>query len=176
LSLCADQARRGQPVSLLMFDLDKFKSINDRFGHAVGDAVLKVFAEVARTSMREDDILARFGGEEFAAIVPANLEVACRIGERLRAAFEAAGVTIAGHAMGATVSIGVAVSLGPVSHIEPLMEQADAALYRAKNGGRNRVHADTEQAPSEVARLISAARHAKASRPMPREASQRDAA
>jgi diguanylate cyclase (GGDEF)-like protein len=178
LSLCALQARRREPVSLLMFDLDRFKSINDRFGHAIGDAVLKVFAQTARGSMRENDILARFGGEEFAAIVPANVEVACRIGERLRAAFEAAGVTVEGHAMGATVSIGVAMALEPVTDLAPLMERADAALYRAKHGGRNRVQAEAwqEDTPSEGARLIAAARYAQKAARSVSEIPRQDAA
>ena len=77
-----------------MFDLDHFKSINDRFGHATGDEVLRVFAGVARSSMRGDDLVGRLGGEEFAAIVPEPIEFAERIAERLRAAFELAGVTI----------------------------------------------------------------------------------
>ena len=92
----------------MMFDLDHFKSINDRFGHAVGDEVLRVFAAVARKSMRATDIIGRLGGEEFAAIVPEPMEGAKIIAERLRAAFEAAGVTVGAHAIGATVSIGVA--------------------------------------------------------------------
>ena len=70
LTLCARAARRREPVTLLMFDLDQFKSINDRFGHAVGDEVLRVFAQVVRKSMRASDIIGRLGGEEFAAIVP----------------------------------------------------------------------------------------------------------
>ena len=151
-SLCAEQAKCGEPVSMLMFDLDHFKSINDRFGHAVGDVALQTFAQVARNGMREGDIVARLGGEEFVAIVPAPADTACRIAERLRTAFQAAGVVIAGRAMGATVSIGVATSHVPVTDVDRLMERADAALYRAKRGGRNRVQADDGEAamPAEV--------------------------
>jgi diguanylate cyclase (GGDEF)-like protein len=138
-SLCTHQAKRGQPVSLLMFDLDYFKTINDRFGHAVGDEVLRIFARVARASMRESDILGRLGGEEFAAIVPETKEVADLIAERLRAGFEAAGVGIGPHTIGATVSIGAVTSCAAVMDIDALMVRADAALYRAKRGGRNRV-------------------------------------
>lgn|SRR5262245_21613498 len=77
-----------------MFDLDHFKSINDRFGHALGDEVLRVFGQVVRTSTRADDIIARFGGEEFIAIVPGGPESASKIGERVRSSFEFAGATV----------------------------------------------------------------------------------
>ena len=78
-----------------MFDLDHFKSINDRFGHAAGDEVLRLFGQVVRASTRADDIIGRFGGEEFIAIVPGGLESATKIAERVRSGFEAAGVTVA---------------------------------------------------------------------------------
>lgn len=150
-TLCAHQAARHGPVSLLMFDLDHFKSINDRFGHALGDAALQEFAAVARTGLRANDIVARFGGEEFAAIVPADMDVACRIAERLRAAFEKAGVTVAGRPMGATVSIGVAASREPVTDLDALIARADAALYSAKHEGRNRVFRAPDPPASETA-------------------------
>ena len=159
LNLCALQAKRNEPLTLLIFDLDHFKSINDRFGHAVGDDVLKVFAQVAQSNTRADDIVARLGGEEFAAILPASADIACKIANRLRVAFESAGVTVSGHAIGATVSIGVATALPPVTDIDALIARADSALYGAKRGGRNRVHVDGDQpAPAERIRLIAAAR------------------
>ena len=166
LKLCAHQGERGQPVSLLMFDLDHFKAINDRFGHAGGDEVLRVFAAVACTSMRESDIIGRLGGEEFAAIVPEPMEVAKRIAERLRAGFETAGRTVGAHAVGATVSIGAATSCAAVTDIDALLARADGALYRAKHAGRNRVCiAGDEPAPSQGARLIAAARNGQAVKP-----------
>lgn len=140
-ALCARQAAKGEPVTLLAFDLDHFKSINDRFGHAVGDAALQVFAEVARTSMRADDIVARLGGEEFAAIVPASLETGVKIAERVRTNFQRAGATIEGWPVGATVSIGAASALAPAVNMDELLTRADGALYGAKNAGRNRVSA-----------------------------------
>ena len=149
-ALCVRQAARGEPVTLLMFDLDHFKSINDRFGHATGDAALQVFAEVARTSMRADDIIARLGGEEFAAIVPAPIETAVKIAERVRANFERAGVTIDGRPLGATVSIGAASALAPVVNVDDLLMRADDALYGAKHTGRNRVRAADDE-PLDVA-------------------------
>jgi diguanylate cyclase (GGDEF)-like protein len=125
-------------VTLLMFDLDHFKSVNDRFGHATGDSVLKLFAQVARKSMRATDIIGRLGGEEFVAIVPEPMEGAMRIAERLRASFQEVGVMVDGHAIGATVSSGLATSRQPEPDIGSLLVLADTALYRAKNEGRNR--------------------------------------
>jgi GGDEF domain-containing protein len=82
----ARQGAHGDPVTLLMFDLDKFKSINDRFGHATGDSALRVFAQVASTSIRATDVLGRLGGEEFAAIIPEDTDGALMVAERLRLA------------------------------------------------------------------------------------------
>lgn len=158
------QGSLDEPVTLMMFDLDHFKSINDRFGHAVGDEALKLFAQVARSSTRASDIIGRLGGEEFAAIVPESMEVAIRIAERLRAAFEAAGVTVGEHAVGATVSIGAATSYEPVTDIDALIIRADRALYCAKRNGRNRVHAAEDEPASELARLKYAARMLKAAK------------
>jgi diguanylate cyclase (GGDEF)-like protein len=151
-ALCAAQAKRRGPVTLLMFDLDHFKSINDRFGHAVGDEVLREFARVARSSMRANDIIGRLGGEEFSAIVPAPVGIAEQIAERLRASFQDAGVAIGMNAIGATVSIGLASSSVPVIDIDALLARADAALYRAKHDGRNRMcTAEHEPAPEPAA-------------------------
>jgi diguanylate cyclase (GGDEF)-like protein len=158
--LCARQGKRDAPVTLMMFDLDHFKSVNDRFGHAVGDELLQVFAQVARTSMRANDIIGRLGGEEFAAIVPGDLDIASRIAERVRAGFETAGATLGGRNVGATVSIGLATACEPIMEVGPLLVHADVALYRAKNDGRNRVVAADEEVVSEQSRLILAARNA----------------
>jgi diguanylate cyclase (GGDEF)-like protein len=161
LALCAKQAKRGEPVAMLMFDLDHFKSINDRFGHSVGDHTLRLFGQVVRASTRLDDIIGRFGGEEFIAIVPGGLESASKIAERVRSGFEVAGVTVATHRVGATVSIGAATSYDAVTTIDGLIAQADAALYRAKHDGRNRVHIAEEEMAGERARLIAVARRAR---------------
>jgi diguanylate cyclase (GGDEF)-like protein len=158
MALGKQQGERGEPLTLMMFDLDHFKSINDRFGHAVGDDVLRVFAQVAGGSMRANDIIGRLGGEEFAAIVPGSMELASRIAERLRSSFEAAGVTVGPHAIGATVSIGAATSHEPVTDIDALIVRADTALYSAKRAGRNRMHAaDDEPAGAERVRPGAAA-------------------
>jgi diguanylate cyclase (GGDEF)-like protein len=102
--------------------------------------------------MRATDVIGRLGGEEFAAIVPGDLEVAGKIGERLRGAFEAAGVTISGHAIGATVSIGAATSHARVDDIDALLQRADEALYHAKHTGRNRLHAVEDEKPADAPR------------------------
>ncbi len=131
------------PVSVLAFDLDHFKSINDRWGHAVGDSVLQLFATVARKTMRADDVIGRFGGEEFVAILPGTLADAAVVAERVRAAFAAAGAEFDGRQIAATVSAGVA-SGSPLATVEALIAQADAALYRAKMNGRDRVETADE--------------------------------
>ena len=122
----------------MVFDLDYFKKINDRFGHAIGDEALRLFATVAGANMRASDILGRLGGEEFVAILPGSVTDAAVAAERVRAAFEAAGVTVADQPVGATVSIGVA-SGEPGADVLAMMAAADGALYRAKENGRNRV-------------------------------------
>ncbi|MEI9805465.1 MAG: GGDEF domain-containing protein [Pseudolabrys sp.] len=160
LKMQVHQGERGEPVTLLMFDLDHFKSINDRFGHGVGDTVLKVFAQSVQKSMRASDVIGRLGGEEFAAIVPEPMEIVVRIAERIRAGFEAAGAVVGPDTIGATVSIGAATSYSRVPDIDALLLRADAALYSAKHGGRNCFHPADEDPGSEQARLISAARRA----------------
>jgi diguanylate cyclase (GGDEF)-like protein len=141
-----------------MFDLDHFKSINDRFGHAVGDDALRVFADTVRKSMRASDIVGRLGGEEFAAIVAEPMDLATPIAERVRASFEITGKIIAGHAIGATVSIGAATATDVVTNIDALIARADAALYRAKGEGRNRLRTAETEMPAERTRLIATER------------------
>ena len=152
--LCARQARKREPVTLMMFDLDHFKSINDRFGHATGDEALKVFAGVLNTGMRADDIIGRLGGEEFAVIVPGTIDVAEKIGERIRSGFEQAGQVIDGHLVRGTVSIGAAACHAPVTDLDALIDRADQALYDAKRRGRNRMCAAPEAAPDEIAAVM----------------------
>jgi diguanylate cyclase (GGDEF)-like protein len=141
VGLCVQQEKKGGAVTLMMFDLDHFKSINDRFGHAVGDDALRAFATSVSASLRMNDVIGRLGGEEFAAIVGTDAEIAARIAERVRAGFAAVGVEISGHAMGATVSIGTATIAADRHAVEWLIARADGALYAAKKAGRNRVQA-----------------------------------
>lgn len=129
-----------EPVAVLMFDLDHFKKINDRFGHAVGDRALQTFARTAAARLRATDIVGRLGGEEFAAILPAtNLKAAAVAAERVREAFEAAAKEVDGLPVGGTVSIGAAASDSPDADMDTLLTLADRALYAAKSGGRNRI-------------------------------------
>ena len=148
--LMVRRARINAPVSALVFDLDHFKSINDRFGHAVGDDTLRLFAATARSNVRATDVLGRLGGEEFAAILPGAPAEAAMVGERLRAAFQAAAAEISSHRTGATVSIGVAAAIAPAD-IAKMLERADVALYDAKAKGRNRVEsADNGPLPAQA--------------------------
>jgi diguanylate cyclase (GGDEF)-like protein len=137
-----------RPVSVLAFDLDHFKSINDEFGHSMGDAILQLFANVARKTMRGGDVIGRLGGEEFVAILSGTLAEAAVAAERVRAAFAAATLDPNGHQIPATVSIGVACG-SPNASIESILARADAALYRAKANGRNRVDLADEAVPAE---------------------------
>jgi diguanylate cyclase (GGDEF)-like protein len=136
------------PVSVVAFDLDHFKSINDSFGHGMGDAMLQLFANVARKTMRGGDVIGRIGGEEFVAILSGTLTEAAVAAERVRAAFAAATRDPDGHQIPATVSIGVACG-SPNAAIESLIARADAALYRAKANGRDRVELADEAVPAQ---------------------------
>jgi diguanylate cyclase (GGDEF)-like protein len=131
------------PVGVLAFDLDHFKSINDRHGHAVGDAVLQLFARVVRETMRVGDVIGRLGGEEFVALLPGTLTDAAAAAERVRAAFAAASIVRNGQHIAATVSVGVACG-SPLAAVDLLITRADAALYRAKTQGRDRVETADE--------------------------------
>jgi diguanylate cyclase (GGDEF)-like protein len=152
-ALLAGNKAGKTPVSVLAFDLDHFKSINDRFGHKSGDAVLGLFAKVARMSMRADDVVGRIGGEEFVAILSGSLAEACIAAERVRSAFEKAAVAPGSPQIPATVSIGVACGMPDVS-IDILIARADAVLYRAKANGRNRVEPDDEMIVGGKERLV----------------------
>lgn len=128
-------------IAVIMLDLDHFKAINDRLGHAVGDQVLKHFAEVVRDNTRAGDTAARLGGEEFCVVLQ-NLSSrsAAQVAERMRAAFAAAPTPGITPPVNATVSVGLAVSTGDGEEFDALLHRADAALYTAKSEGRNRVH------------------------------------
>lgn len=129
-----------KPVTVLLMDMDHFKSINDRFGHAVGDEVLAVFAESARQSIRNSDLIGRLGGEEFAAVLyDLSREKAYAVAERIRTSFAEAALEVDDHPIAATVSVGLAHCELEAFELGELLAQADRALYIAKERGRNRV-------------------------------------
>jgi diguanylate cyclase (GGDEF)-like protein len=133
----------GKPApeaAVLLIDLDNFKSINDRFGHAFGDRVLQMFAATARNAVRGSDFVGRLGGEEFAVVLYGLAgERALAVAERIRNVFAQQAEVIEGENVGATVSIGLAVHDGSTIAFTELLWKADRALYRAKEAGRNRV-------------------------------------
>lgn len=129
--------RGGRSHGLALIDLDHFKRVNDLYGHASGDQVLQVFAEVARNCLRESDVLARYGGEEFVLLIPeADQQQLAQCCERLRAAYAA---TVIPQLQGATVSLSIGMTLLRMNDdLEVALNLADQALYRAKRQGRNR--------------------------------------
>ncbi|TXH66266.1 MAG: diguanylate cyclase [Lysobacteraceae bacterium] len=132
--------RHGQPTSVLFVDIDHFKAVNDRLGHACGDHCLRSLARILREQLGEEDLFGRYGGEEFLAILPGRqTEMARAIAEQMRIAVESADVQWQDHKVPLTVSIGVATQLSHESQPQPTVERADKALYAAKRTGRNRV-------------------------------------
>jgi diguanylate cyclase (GGDEF)-like protein len=134
------QANNGRPWSVLLIDLDHFKSINDRFGHAIGDKILRIFAETASAKLGPHDLIGRLGGEEFAVVLhDVNREKALAVAERIRTNFAEVATSVDNCTVHSTVSIGVVVEQGSSVDIPTLLSQADQALYYAKARGRNRV-------------------------------------
>jgi diguanylate cyclase (GGDEF)-like protein len=144
LALAEDErcrhALEQSPMAILIFDIDLFKSVNDRFGHDAGDAVIRHVADVCRNEVSRSDILARIGGEEFALLLPATTaEQAVARADAMRQRLEATPFEVDGAKVRVTVSIGVAEAAPPTDSIGDLMKRADQALYQAKRDGRNRV-------------------------------------
>lgn len=137
--------RTTKPLACILFDLDHFKRVNDTFGHEAGDEALRMVASVVREQCRENDILGRFGGEEFAIVLPeTTLEGAHEIAERLRESIQSCQVAlVSGKTLTVTASFGVAcierLTLNVDEAVTELLKQADVALYRAKEFGRDRV-------------------------------------
>ena len=139
-TLLRRQSTDPRPTAVMLLDLDNFKAINDRFGHAIGDRVLQMFAEVGSGCMRRYDIFGRLGGEEFAALlVDTTRERALAVAEQIRSSFAELTGEVEGRPVVATVSIGVVLSYDAVLDLSALLAQADHALYRAKDNGRNRI-------------------------------------
>ena len=145
LSLCQ---RHGQPFSVLMVDIDFFKDVNDRYGHPVGDEVLRALAAQCRRLTRGSDRFGRWGGEEFLAVLPETpVAQALALGERMRAAVAQTGFEFGGDVQRVTISVGVAgedlLDWKETGHVwSALVKAADDAMYRAKSGGRNRVECE----------------------------------
>jgi diguanylate cyclase (GGDEF)-like protein len=137
--MLAMQHHQTSQVAVLMIDLDHFKSINDRYGHVIGDEVLRHVTMVVRDRLRDDALLARYGGEEFTVLLPVNQpQEAHGVAERLRKAIESTPCETHVGPIRVTVSIGVGFH-GPECTLEEDLTKADALLYSAKQAGRNRV-------------------------------------
>lgn len=130
--------RKQQPLSLLMFDIDHFKSINDTFGHALGDEALRQFCNTIVSNLRESDVWGRLGGEEFALVLCEDEQGTLQTAQRLRQEVARIAIDTSSGVLSLTASIGVAY-LSDQPDIETLLSQADNALYQAKHQGRNKV-------------------------------------
>jgi two-component system cell cycle response regulator len=144
-ALVEQAASRGKPLSLLVLDIDYFKSVNDGFGHDAGDDVLREFATRVRKSIRGIDLACRYGGEEFVVVMPeTDMAVAAVVAERIRRriAGEPFPINQGEGALDVTISIGLAALASANDSAATILKRADQALYRAKRDGRNRVVAD----------------------------------
>jgi diguanylate cyclase (GGDEF)-like protein len=140
--LFARQKVDHEPLTLLLFDLDRFKEINDRLGHAAGDQVLQAFARSATATLGSDVLFGRIGGEEFASLLPVgDFGEAIAVADRVRRNFAEAVAHLSDRGLAPTVSVGVTLGLDAKTEVEDLLVVADKALYRAKANGRNRVEA-----------------------------------
>lgn len=138
--------RTQSPLSVMMLDIDRFKAINDRFGHLAGDEILRQLTLIVSKEIRGGDFLARYGGEEFCVLLPSTDENdACKLAERLRHAYEQQVIFWHGNRINSTLSIGIASSTEVGWDGSALLTAADLALYRAKRSGRNRVEAHSQQ-------------------------------
>jgi diguanylate cyclase (GGDEF)-like protein len=139
LEILPQEIAKRRPMTMIAFDIDLFKAINDSYGHSAGDAVLRFVADRAKKCLRKADLLARYGGDEFVILLPhTRLESARHIAERIRRNIERSAVKIKDRSVYCTVSIGIASFVRGIDPIG-LMNQADQALYAAKHSGRNLV-------------------------------------
>jgi len=146
--------RSNGSLSLLLLDIDHFKLVNDTYGHSVGDAVLSSIADLIRGCLRETDVSARVGGEEFAALlIDSSVHAACQAAERMRSVIGSYRFLCDGaEPFTCTVSIGICGAAGSSANknAQELYRRADSCLYEAKNSGRNRVSADCDESPQSV--------------------------
>jgi two-component system cell cycle response regulator len=135
----ARSLRHHRPLALILFDLDHFKLINDQMGHLAGDFALRELAARVKASVRREELFARFGGEEFAIVLPeTTCEGACIAAERIRSLVEKTPFEFEGHSFGITISLGIGMTTGEASlSPEDLIRLADDKLYQAKSNGRN---------------------------------------
>jgi diguanylate cyclase (GGDEF)-like protein len=161
----------SQPTAVLLFDLDHFKSINDQYGHAVGDRTLQIFAGIAKSHVGDAGTVGRWGGDEFVAVLTnTSREIAATVAERIQVAFEKAAADIDGRLLRATVSTGMAFSSHGPFELPVTLLKADQALYRAKEGGRNRLAIATpesmvssgEQEPPDLNNVVRMGRRSAA--------------
>ncbi|HSQ40227.1 MAG TPA: GGDEF domain-containing protein, partial [Anaerolineales bacterium] len=143
-----EMAKRYQrPLSIVMFDIDNFKQFNDTHGHQAGDELLKCVAEIARQQLRDADILARYGGDEFVLLLSnSNAREAVIVAERVQESIAAYLMEMKHYQASLTISMGIAEFLSGVDSIDQLVQHADKALYNAKNAGRNCVIVYREEA------------------------------
>lgn len=143
----AAAARHGSPLSCVLVDVDHFKSVNDRYGHLFGDEALRTAAQALLTGCRAEDVVCRYGGEEFAVLTPGvSLEGAAALAERLRCAIKSKAILYEREPVHLTCSFGVAEAEEPLIDSTAVLAAADAALYRAKARGRDRVERATDRA------------------------------
>jgi eukaryotic-like serine/threonine-protein kinase len=135
----AESRRRRSPLAAIMLDIDHFKKVNDTYGHATGDQVIRTVADRLTEGIRREDLLGRYGGEEFVLVIPDGEDGAVELAERLRRAVEADPVPTDDGPLRVTISVGVSMRDGTDVAPDTMLARADAALYRAKQGGRNRV-------------------------------------
>lgn len=149
--------RQDQPLGCIMFDIDKFKLINDTHGHPAGDVVLKQVADAARKCLRRYDVLGRIGGEEFCVICPdTSVENTALVAERIRISIAQLDVNFEGREIPVTISLGVAGRSATLDDPQELTKAADELLYRAKSGGRNQVWIlDASGTPRRYAEAVS---------------------
>lgn len=129
-----------KPLALVIYDLDFFKKVNDTYGHNAGDFILKESAQIAKSVIRKDDILGRFGGEEFCVILPnTDAKTACELAERIRKKIEEHSFDFDGKKIKQTISMGIAEMQSSIANAQAMMETADKKLYESKQNGRNRI-------------------------------------
>jgi len=140
-NVCRLYKKEKKTFSIMLCDIDYFKNINDKYGHTVGDSVLKAVANEIKNNIRQDDFLARWGGEEFLVLLPkSRLDGACRVGEKIRKSISEASFVHEGKIVTITISIGISEKDENTSTVYEVIKHADKHMYDAKEEGRNRVH------------------------------------